>query len=1051
MLPNVASRKGILFTGHLAGVSAPQLLQQGDLGANGFGDIRFRYTAGANTPFVANRIVTGGTTGAKARVLREEGTVGGVTTMVAEIIGVGGVPGTFRPGEAITDNSDTPKSATLAEVAGVIATNAVIDYPVDLGVPRHLVAQLYNPKLNAAVPEDFSQNVFWYGAAKLGATLAVASTASINRWDVVVGATSGAKALVEAKSASQLTLTPYNATAWTAGENVNIVGGASGVTTVGAGSPYVTKTAGEWGPACVMPNLNGRGSQWETRPNGYNTRPNNVVPTLGLEHIATLRAYEQWGVDLRALRIDAAADAGISAGIVSNVLVVSAWTIANGTFVAGETITCAARSGWSAVVRWFDTVTKWIYLSDIVIGAGGHLQTGDTIVGGTSAASFTVTVGSGGRAVFGYQKGGIAFQRIVDQLAAALAKAGGDTIDFQWVVIAPPVDDYLTPSGAYGGADIKRAYGQFVADLRIALGATANPAACKISIQIPDVRFHAAAKPGNAAVMRAALIEFCNTQAGVAAFHGDGFEMAASSLSSTIPVDAPTYETSAYPQLGERAWRSYLGAIAPPVPSTMVSAPVIVFISNSQGHANFYTALVHDQNPEIAKLPASNPLVAGVPISTIDNRLQVWNELTHACEAMDISWNACGNWGVSTPGQFGLPVSLLPHIANRYNGPVYLLSMPFGGSSLEASAGSPGAWDPDGFTNQTVTASLTVTASNKRITGAVNTFADALVNQYAQVSGSALGAIGFGGNNTLRARPYRISAKAGDGSWIELDTSGLAMANEGPLTLTVTLGSANLKTAAEQTIREFMSWLVADGKVPRVVLTVTQHGENDTARSSTFYAKYSGLIAWLRQACGFRVGQEDVAPHAVIRTSNYNPSGTDAQLAEIQAAQDQLGTDVSRVLVVGKNQVTPHDHKAEFTVGGVKTWPRTSRSHYGIHLTPRCVQRLGDLIDIELTKAAYREIPANPKPPFVVGGSTGSGSESVGDSESTTGEVAGNLSASSSGIQEALEDAPDVASWTENGRSVVRRTPEQIAALDQIIAARKRRASGQGTSYMRFS
>lgn len=972
----MAVRKGVLFTGYLAGISPPSLLQPGDNGTNSFGDLSFKYSSGSGTPFVANRIITGGTTGAKARVVRDEGS----GRLICEMVSIGGLPGTFRPGEVITDNSNTPKSATLAEVAGVLSTNAVIDYPLDVTTPKNLIAQLYNPKLNAAVPSDLSQNVFWYGAATLGNTLTVASTASISRWDVVVGATSGAKALVEAKSATQLVLSPYNATAWTAGENVNIVGGASGVTTVGAGSPYTIKTAGEWGPFTTLPNLGGGGSQWQVRPNGANTVPvANAKPLLGLESLAIYRAYTQWGADLRVLRVDASADLASSNGIVSNVLVLSG--ALSGTFVAGETVTSSARTGWSAVVRSFNTTTKWLYLTDITIGAGGALINGDQIAGGTSGATATVP-GSSGEAVYGYQKGGRAFDRITDQLAASLAKAGGDTIDFQWIVISPPIDDFAMPAGSFDAAIVQRNYGRFIADLRTALS---SPNA-KVSILLPDLRNLATTFPGAASVIREGILSLCRDDASVVYFYADGFEVSAGTLGGTTSPDSMTYEVAAYPQLGERAWNSYLGAIAPVVPSSYSGVSVMVLTGNSQLSSNGYSYLVANQDPEYAKLPASNPLVAGVPLSTLDARLQQWNALTKVWEPLDISSNAAG-WGNSLPGQFGMSVSLMKHMADRY-GAIYCVYLPMAGSTLEPSAGSPGAWDPDGFTSTVASASMTITASNKRITATAGTFTGWLVNQYVQVAGSSAYIL-LGGNNSFPVRPFIITAVAGDGSYIEVDPgSGFTMVNEGPKTFTITLGPVNLKTEAEREVREAIAALAAAGKIPRVVLTGSHHGENDTSRTTTFYNKYSGHIDWLRSICGFRVGEEAVAPHFVVRTSPYNPTGTDSQLAAIQAAQDQLATDKDRVFVVGKSGFyRKSDHKAEFTLTGAKTWPRTSREHYGIHLSPECVMRIGQMVDVELTIQAYAEIPDNPNPVELLGGGD-SESAGGGDSESVDGSAA---------------------------------------------------------------
>lgn len=978
----MAVRKGVLFTGYLAGISPPSLLQPGDNGTNGFGDLSFKYSAGSGTPFVANRIITGGTTGAKARVVRDEGS----GRLICEMIAIGGLPGTFRPGEVITDNSDTPKSATLAESAGALATNAVIDYPLDFAEPKNLVAQLFNPKLNAAVPADLSQNVFWYGAAKLGDLLAVASTAGIARWNVIVGATSGAEALVEAVSgATQLVITPYSGT-WQAGESVNIVGGATGVTTVGSGTPYTARTTGEWGPFCTLPNLNGKGSQWQTRPNGANTSPvSNAKPILGLESLAMYRAYTKWGSDLRALRIDAAADLNISAGIVSNVLVLSNWTSGSGTFVAGETITSTARTGWSAVVRHFNTTTKWLYITDIVIGAGGALINGDPIAGGTSGATATVP-GSSGEAVYGYQKGGRAFKRITDQLAAALAKAGGDTIDFQWVVVSPPLDDLTMPTGSADAGVIARAYGQFIADLKAALSSTS----AKVSLLLPDVRIYASAAPGRASILRDALITLVREDASLAYFYGDGFELAASSLGSTTETSSPTYETGAYPQLGERAWGSYLGALTPAVPSSFTGAPVVIITGNSQLASNGYAYFAANQDPELGKFPASNPLVPGVALSTLDSRKQIWNSLTKAFEPLDVTANAAG-WGNTLPGAFGMNVSLLEHLANRYgptDGAIYCIYLPMSGSTLEPSAGSPGAWDPDGFTSTIATASMTVTGSTKRITAAAGTFSGWLVNQSVQIAGSA-GYLMLGGNNTFPVRPALITAVAGDGSYIQVEPgTGIIMVDEGPRTLSITLGAVNLKTEGEREIREAFTALFQAGKVPRLALTAAHHGENDMSRTSTFYAKYAGHIAWLRRIGGARVGTEEPPPHCIVRTSPYNPTGTDAQLAAIQAAQDQLATDLENVFVVGGGTFYRHrDHRAEFTNGGARTWPRGDREDHGIHLTAECVVRIGDMADAILTTKAYSGIPVNPSPVEVLGGGD-SESAGGGDSESVDGSAA---------------------------------------------------------------
>lgn len=917
------------------------------------GWMRLQYSGGSGTPFVANRIITGGTSGTKARVLYEVQPAGVVSNaIVVELITSGGV---FRAGETITDDSTSPKSATLA-YAVIGNHQSIFEFPQrDSLYPRTLLTELFSPVLNAYTPPNAQASFPWWDrSAKLGALMPVVDSTQVPRWSQIVGQTSGALALVLTSTANQLRLAIHSGT-FNASELLDIVGGATGVTSTNGATTLTT--AGEWVPYHVAPNLNGIGAGWEEPPGGSDTCGHRGA--LGFEPYMMARAYSTWGTDLRAIKIDSTQVNGSHGGVCVGVIP-CAGTFP-GTWTIGEEVTSAGSPGWSATVATFDTVSKFLYLKDVT---GGELAPG-TVTGTSSGSTATASDN-----VFGWMPGAKHWGTLLADIAAGLAKQGGDTFDWKWLVLATSDGDIRYPGSAYTGADMQRAFALFSQAIRDEL----NAPNLVLSWLLP----HAGMRPslsGHAQLVRDSMVAHVRNDPKSRYFTGDGFELAVTTLGQiTADTEPVTWETSAFPQLGLRAWNSYLQTTLTSVDQNLRQASLVTITGQSQLAFNHYSALVADGDPELVKLPDMDPgTIPGYPgltwsLNTLNPDIWIWNEWTKAWEVLDVSVNAAG-WGNTLFGYFGPNVSLLPRLQGRL-GRIYCLYMPYSASSLDgANKQAPAAWDPDGYTRQAVTASMTVTASNRRITATAGAFSELEfpVGSWVQITGSATW-LGFGGNNTLPGRATPVTAVASDGSYIEV---GDALVNEGPLSLTVTAGPVDARLLAEATQREAISALVnVQKRIPRHVLHVMWQGEGDVAQPENYAAKAAGHVAWARDIFGWRAAGESPTPVCWLKLTSKTPLGTDEQVATVRAGTDALA-ELINVVVVNTDDLA-------LRLGS--EYPRTERNNYGIHHTAQAVVRAGFRIDAVIDANPGWGIPAHPNGPALVDdfgdtGGVGSGSD----------------------------------------------------------------------------
>lgn len=1050
---------GFIGNRHTSGKRSdgPLLLSPGDgphlanvfgIPAGTFGWARFQYSHGTNTPFVANRIVTGGSSGAKARVLYEIDSSGNNKQVVLELI-TPTIP--FRAGEVVTDNSSPAKSATLAlSAAGapLLPTNSTIEFPVTgQDKPRNLLTELFNPILNSFVPTGLVPNDLWWDyGAKRALLLDVSTVSSIAQWSVIIGATSGATGLVTATTGGTpgvAYVAVYSGT-FQVGEQIDIVGGGTNVATVlNVPAP---PTRGEWTVYHGLPNNAGFGIGFDEPPGGSDSCGHRGA--LGMETYVLHEAYKLWGANLKGTKFDASAiyDSSGIGGVCVGVVKCSA-TAFGTTWSVGEVVTAAG--GWSAKVIGHDAVKKWVYVKNVE----GTLAPG-VITGATSGAVATALDN-----VFGWMKGAKYWLGFIAEVAAMTAKLppGSHTMTWKFLQVATCDGDMQAPGGmGLSSGDIATAAAKFAGDLRIEL----DSPGLVISSLLPDTRMRPLSAPGMAEIVRKGLVAANRIDPLSRYFYLDGFELAAPTLAQKdIGTDPIEWETFGYVEGGRRSWRSYLASTLVSTDTNYSHAAVVTITSQSQSAQGNWEVLRLIGDPDMAHLPADNPMLEWNPVSTLDPDQWIWNELTGAFEILDVSVNACG-WGDTHPGQYGLNVTLMQRLRGRY-GRIYCFHMPYGGSAMQAvSITQGGTWDPDWVTppwvvTQTMTVTVPVAGTGRFTASSGTPFLAIPIGTVTQITGSSA-FVGAGGNNTAPMRGKTVSAVDPAGAWIELAGDFIAET----VALTLTFGPHNLDKAMEDTARKGITWLMTEHRrIPTHVLDVTWQGEADGLAPATFPAKAAAHVARKRALFGPKPPGFPATPSVWLQPSAHTSLGTDAELAALLAAFPVIK---SLVNVDGRFEVITTD---EFTFkmdGG--PYPRPAERHYSpaptgwFHHDDKAMWQAGWKVDLTIDAHPEWNIPAHPNGPVAwltgdggaVGGAEGAGEDAEGGEAALDGGGGGAAEAISAGeaaniigvLDEAIAAGGDVASYTINGREVTMRSLGELLEARKYYEAQQSRARG---------
>jgi hypothetical protein len=1050
----VATRKAIalLSAAHVSG-GAAGLMSPGGSGADATGQwlptgleygtcgwCRIFYETLVNGPFTRNQVLTGGTSGAKVRVIEV-----GVGYIVCERLSLfppltvaqqaPGVPG-IRALETLTaDNSP----ATTASVTYVVEQSSFVISGIALPYDQQTDQLLASAHVNRMVPADAGANIWWDQDAQLAATLPVASGSAINTALIaqngigrIEGATSGAKALVVRVVNNDLWLANVVGT-FTNGENLRLPGGSTLTTVAGT---ITTKTAGEWVPYTCRPNLNGVGRGWERPPAGGDVAYR--AGSIGMEPRLMKLAHERWGSALAAFKLDvngptsgaASGFGGVTYGVIN----------CSGTFPASLTLGAAVTQGsFSATLAAYDVANKRLW----VRSTNGLSITAGTVTVGAQSVTATGNL-------LGWMKGAAHYQGFLAMVAAGTAKLPvGDTMD--WTEgfvfldsvegdIGIPFFDGVTSFGP-SNIDMTAAWRQFASDIRTALSAP-NLTVVAFSHRLD---YRGQTKPNVSGLQRIAIRDAGVADTRIRQVIADeaSFPAAVVATGALAPPSEVVYlETAVYPLLGDLIWSAFAVA-SQSLPSTdLDEAAVVLFIGHSQMTARIPVGWWElEDDPELAKLSS----LAGT--NTLDEAQWIWNCITQQWEVYSVRDNAV-TFGDQILNWSGPEVSALKRLGERYDR-IYAIKVSHNGAAMNpAPANGYATWGS--VARLTATASVTVTvpsAGRGRFTAASGTpFSGGqwTAGAFVQISGNDGGNGGYagiGGNNTLpepNVVPLQIAAVDPSGAWIEI--TGTFVADASASTTTFTKGPLDLRRIAGAQIRKALQALVTvQNKLPRHVATIEWDGENDCANPVNYGAYLQDHIEWCRSVFGHRIGREPPCPHVLLqvsRSTSFDPDEGRSAVDSIRSQQEEVAEALENVVLIDTT-----DLPLRLEAG---TWPRLTYADYGGHHTPSAAVKAGYRADAALD--AFSWIAPHPSGPvtdaqagYPESGSGDGASSGSGDAESSDDVVESSAAAAAAESDTAgmsMVLANGVKSYTTpTGQTVEMFAPKDLA--DAIALSRR--------------
>lgn len=1037
----MATRKAIalLSATHVSGGVAG-LMSPGGSGADATGQwlpagleygtcgwCRIFYESLVNGPFARNQVLTGGTSGAKVRVVEL-----GAGFVVCERLSLfppltaaqqaPGVPG-IRPLETLTaDNSP----ATSASVTYVVEQSPFVISGVSLPYDSQPEQLLASAHVNRLVPADAGANIWWDPEAQLAATLPVASGSAINTALLaqngigrIEGATSGARALVVRVVNNDLWLANVTGT-FTNGENLRLPGGGT-LTTV-AGS-ITTKTAGEWVPYACRPNLNGIGRGWERPPAGGDVAYR--AGSIGMEPRLIKLAHERWGSALAAFKLDvngptsgaASGFGGVTYGVIN----------CSGTFpsslVLGSTVT---QGSFSATLVAYNVAAKRLWVKDT---NGVSMAAGSVAVGAQ-----TVTADGN---VLGFMKGAAHYQGFLAMVSSGAAKLPvGDTLD--WTEgfvfldsvegdIGIPFFDGVTSFGP-SNIDMTAAWRKFATDIRTALAAP-NLTIVAFSHRLD---YRSQTKPNVSGLQRIAIRDAGVADTRIRQVIADEASFPAAVVATGAlapPAEVVYLETAVYPLIGDLIWSAFSVA-SQSLPSTdLDEAAVVLFIGHSQMTARIPVGWWElEDDPELAKLSS----LAGT--NTLDDAQWIWNCITQQWEVYSVRDNAV-TFGDQILNWSGPEVSAMKRLGERY-GRIYAIKVSHNGAAMNpAPANGYATWGS--VARLTATASVTVTvpqAGRGRFTaasGAPFSGGQWTAGAFLQISGNDGGNGGYaglGGNNTLpepNTVPLQIAAVDPSGAWIEV--TGTFVADASASTTTFTKGPLDLRRIAGAQIRKALQALVTvQNKLPRHVASLEWDGENDCANPVNYGAYLQEHIEWCRSVFGHRIGREPPCPHVLIQVTRNTPFDANedrTNVDSIRTQQEAVAAAMENVVLVDST-----DLALRLEAG---TWPRLTYADNGGHHTPSAAVKAGYRADAALDQFSWiAPHPSGPVTTEQTGYPEDEGGSGGGDSESVSPESGEQSAAAADAGVDSLAEAINagVKSYTTpTGQTVEMFSPKDMA------------------------
>jgi hypothetical protein len=980
------------------------------------------------------------------------GTVSGARGMVRRILGTGVwvlkildlTPWQWTPGELVNLDNGTTCNVAPFNFSATHAPGAA-QY-----IPQHK-----DRRWNKAVPEDLTDTPYWDPYAKLAQTIVVpvASVSGVGApWKLgdrfsTSGGGSFTLQFIDLDGANYVLGMLRQAGSIAASQTITntSTAGTGTIATVNA-NPQV----GAWVPYHAMPGLNGQATHYEIDPRGCSDAANQVH--IGPENRLLHAAHDYHGAGLEVndfgvrlfqhWNLDGTLADNFIAGVTVQAIPCS------GTFptswVVGETVTAGT---YSATVHAWNPTTKRLY----VTAPNGQTLAAGSIVGSTSGATATAT----GPAL-GWQRGSRYFNDFAADLAKARATSGALYLGQpeKWEGLALFLWETELGTFAPGAATwpslelMQREWLRVIEAFRDEIG---DPD-LRVGVWSFNMRSHLADIQIGGFPFSFVLLQLIDSlptlDPNVVVIRSGDQE-----LEDPTP-DACRLPPDGYAELGDRVWRALAFKATTIASDTVELLHVGLIVGHSQAVGNIGTGAMIglDRDPDL--WPSGS---FGIGVSTIDPNVIAFNCDTEEWEPWDCGQNSNTFHG-SPKGTCGFEVPIVQRTKMRYSrtegesAKVGLIKLALNGAATNATIpNATGVFDPDLSVRQSVIASLTATSlpadgmnpvQRIRLTGAAGTFSAPywVVNLSTTISGSA-GVQGVNGNNTPPHQVNRITAKAGDGSWIEVLGNGFAES----ATLTVEAGPPPLFPEAKRLIQTAFVKCAPLNLIPYPAWMVVDLGDNDFADVAGFQDALTRVVEAFEAVFGLRAKGVAALPKVICQTTSQTPFMPDDDTAvdSLRAAQAAVAAGLDNCTVAD-----PSDLAME--IDSLGTWPRTHRRDNGVHRTARAHVQFGFRVDLKLE--ALTSIPSHPSGSANAESGTGVGADlrTAGTSvelraaeiEGEDGDPEGSASAAAVGdpatvedivgmLDRAIQSGGDVSGYTVNGRQV------QMRSFDEMLRARK--------------
>lgn len=1028
-------------------------------------------TSSESAAAVVNTVIFGGTSGARARVT-------GLLTSgkyVVETLLVGGLPKAFQAGETLT--YDTGGTATCGNtVVPVVLPTGILD-PTSYPLLDQAIPFLGDITLNTPVPNDgaLGDTVWWDQSFQKAREITVAAGytgtfAPGDRYSTSGGAAFTVLTTVASGSALRVSVIRVTGTLAVSDTITAVTAGATGAGTISVVG--AAQDAGQWTTLYPMPNWNGTLSQQfpqaEITPKSEGTDGGGCGIGPARKFLRGMWDHHQLAEDsldrgVRCMVVSTSDGYGTGnqdGGIIVQCLHVTGlaqtWTI-------GEEVVTASL--FSAKVVWFTSNNLYLKQTN-----GVKITAGDLLVGVTSGTSCTAAAG-----LVGWQKGCTHYEEFMDQLTLARTRPGSlyaSQVE-EWAGVAvwaweTEISLYapgLVPVGAVSIDDMTAAYAQFITDLRADLGRADLP----ITFLKPPATYQSTAVPLAAYLNQLVITQVETSQVGVSVATSNGWEQGtpAGMLTNTETYQVTYCRTQDYLDAGDRLWRALAFAQYVPPDGLMLPLPIILTSGQSQGvsflNAGLYANTGVDFDPDLY----SSATFPGV--NTLDELVFMWNAKDTVLEwqnfDVSINGNTFAHYLGNTEGTFsGLHCALALRMKKRFgedgaSGEFGLINLNVGGSAAYGEAHiANGTWDPAAGPQDIRAVSVTVTPLSSptrgRFTGAAGSFSGWEQSDRVNVTGSALGNLGAGGNSHVGGYAAVTTDVAADGSYIEIEG---AFVTESTVTLTFTHGARRLWPDVQRQIRTALQKCVTQlGRIPHPAGMLWWNGQADLLTPTFYKAALIRVLDGLEDEFASRVKGAARVPCVLMRMGANTPAGTDEQVAAILAAQQEIAAERDNCVLVNTDALP---------LQSANIWPRTTRKHNGIHLTARGSIMSGYLADEAF--GTFASIPAHPDGAAAVDYGTDGSSAIIesasafyrsAEAEEVTATVAEDTPAASTlvsasalqataaeviaAIDAAILDGGDVSSYTVNGRTVQLRSLSELLAVRRYYEAQQARASG---------